>query len=129
MANTAYLDRAADVRFSYFAANGFPAARFSAEHVGPVISRDDVSYRRELRLLEEFVVDLRMAGLSDDGVRFEIENTFREITGGLVATVRSDGVWYDLRERRPRIPPPDLDSVQRRVPRTDGFHPLAARRT
>lgn len=127
MANTAYLDRAADARFLFFAEHGFSAPKFAAERVGPVIARDEIAYRKELRLAEEFTVDVRLLGLSRDGTRFRIENAFRNSAGELVATVRSDGVWFDLERRRPRRPPPELDAVQRAMPRAESFAELPDR--
>jgi acyl-CoA thioester hydrolase len=128
MANTAFLDRAADTRFLFFSENGFPGTRFAAEHLGPVIVRDDLVYRKELRFLDEFTVDLRSVGLSTDGVRFELQNTFRNTDGEVAATVTSEGVWFDLDSRRPRPPPVSLDEVQRRIPRDSSFKELPARR-
>jgi len=127
MANTAFLDHAADARFLFFAANGFPVSRFSLERIGPVIVHDELSYRRELRLLEEFTVDLELFGLSAEGTRFELGNTFRLANDEVVATVRSVGLWFDLEKRRPRPPPPELDEVQRKMPRGDGFREIPSR--
>ena len=127
MANIAYLTRSADTRFLFFFENGFPNSRFSTEHIGPVILRDELVYRKELRLLQEFSVDLQMAGLSSDGGRFRIQNTFRNSDGEVTAIVNSEGVWFDLMNRRPRAPPPDLDAVQRAMPRGDLFTELPNR--
>jgi acyl-CoA thioester hydrolase len=126
MANTAFLDRAADARVQFFAHHGFSVARFASERVGPVILRDELTYRKELRLLDEFSVDLELFGLSPDGTRFALGNTFR-IGEEVVAVVRSEGLWFDLDARRPRTPPPDLDSIQRKMPRGDGFKEIPAR--
>jgi len=129
MANTAFLDRAADTRFEFFAEHGFSAGRFIAEHVGPVIVRDEILYRKELRLLEEFTVDLEVLGLSSDGTRFELGNTFHDLAGELVASVASEGTWFDLDRRRPRAPPVDLDAVQRKMHRNERFKELSPRRS
>jgi len=128
MANTAFLDRAADTRLLFFAEHGFPAARFLAERIGPVIGREELVYRKELRLLDEFTVNLEMVGLSPDGVRFALSNTFLNGTGELAAVVTSEGVWFDLERRRPRPPPPELDAVQREMPRGEHFKEIPARR-
>jgi acyl-CoA thioester hydrolase len=127
LANRAILDRAADTRLSYFAAHGFPATRFATERIGPVIVRDELVYRKELRLLEAFTVDVRLLGLSSDGTRFELENTFRNASGEVTALVTSEGVWFDLDARRPRPPPADLDAVQRAMPRAASYRELPAR--
>jgi acyl-CoA thioester hydrolase len=128
MANTAYLDRAADTRFRFFAEHGFPAERFGAERIGPVIVRDEVTYRKELRLMEAFSVDLRLTGLSSDRGRFELTNTFHNSSGDLVAVVTSEGVWFDLSTRRPRPPPQDLASVQQEIPRGEEVREIRPRR-
>jgi acyl-CoA thioester hydrolase len=125
MGNTSYLDRAADTRMHYFAQNGFTVKRFAAERFGPVVVRDELVYRKELRLLEEFKVDLELAGLSQDGVRFMLRNTFRNAANEIAATVTSEGVWFDLERRRPRPPPADLNGLMRALRRADDFseHP------
>jgi len=127
MANTAFLDRAADTRVLFFADHGYPAARFASDHIGPVIVRDTLVYRKELRMLDEFTVDLESLGVSSDGTRFEICNTFRNQAGEVAAVVTSEGVWLDLDARRPRAPPPDLDRVQREAPRHPEFKEIPAR--
>jgi acyl-CoA thioesterase FadM len=99
----------------YFAHDGFTVERFAAEKFGLVVVRDELVYRKELRLLEEFTVDFQLAGLSADGVQFRVRNTFRNTADDVAATVTSEGVWFDLERRQPRLPPPDLDRVMRAV--------------
>jgi len=127
MANTAFLDRAADTRVMFFSEHGFPAPRFLAERIGPVILREELVYRKELRLLDEFTVDLETLGFSSDGTRFHVSNTFRNASGEVAAVVRSQGVWFDLDQRRPRPPLPELDAVQRQMDRGDGFSEIPPR--
>ena len=128
MANVAFLNRAADARIAYFARRGFPGTRFGSERIGPVIVRDELVYRKELRLGDEFTVDLRSIGISPDGVRFAIRNTFRGPSGDMVAIVTSEGVWFDLDARKPRAPPPELDAAQRSMPRAEEYSELPSRR-
>jgi acyl-CoA thioester hydrolase len=127
MDNTAILDRAADTRFLYFAHHGFPGHRFADERVGPVIVRDELVYRKELRLLDEFTVDLKVVGLSRDGVRFGLQNTFRNAHDEVTAIVTSEGVWFDVDQRKPRSPPAELDAVQRGMPRAEQFREIPSR--
>ena len=92
-----------------------------------MIVRDELVYRKELRLLDQFTVDLKVVGLSKDGVRFTLENTFRDVNGEVTAIVNSEGVWFDLDRRKPRSPPPELDAVQREMPRAERFREIPAR--
>lgn len=127
MANVAFLGRATDARFEYFHRSGFPARRFAVEGIGPVVVREEIFYRRELRLEDEFTVDLKVTGISADGVRFSLEHTFRDATGQVAAVVVAEGVWLDLESRRPRAPTAELDATQRALPRADSFRELPAR--
>jgi len=121
MANTAYLDRAADVRMLYFAKNGFPMAEFYRLRVGPVILRDELEYYREVGLLDEFRVTLEMAELSADGSRFVIQNTLLRPDGKLIARIRSKGGWLSLEERKLVAPPDALLRALQNCSRTEDF--------
>jgi acyl-CoA thioester hydrolase len=127
MSNAAFLHRAADTRFAFFASHGFAGDRFAANRLGPVIAKDQLVYRRELRLMEEYTVNLELVGLSSDGIRFHLRNTFRTDAGDLAAVVDSEGVWFDLDARRPRAPPGDLDALQRTAPRASDFGEIPSR--
>jgi len=77
--------------------------------------------------MDEFKVDFELAGLSQDGVRFRVRNTFRNRDGEISAVVTSDGVWFDLEHRKPRRPPSDLDSLMRTLQRTNDFEEIPSR--
>ena len=78
--------------------------------------------------MEEFRVDFESAGISQDGVRFRVRNTFRNALDEVVATVTSDGVWFDLERRRPRAPPSDLDSLMRDLKRSADYSEVPSRK-
>ncbi len=127
MGNSSYLDYASDTRMLFFSQIGFSPSRFASEKFGPVVTRDELSYRKELRLMDEFSVDFELVGISEDGMRFRIRNVFRNATSDVVASVTSEGVWFDLEARRPRDPPPDLDSVMRALRRADDYAEIPAK--
>jgi acyl-CoA thioester hydrolase len=83
--------------------------------------RDELVDRTESRLLDEFVVHPEIVGLSADGARFQVRNTFRTGAGEVAAIVTSSGFWFDLEKRRPRTPPPDLEVMFRQAPRGEDF--------
>jgi len=126
-ANSSYLDHASNTRMHFFSQNGFTVSRFASERFGLVVVRDELVYRKELRLMEDFRVDLEVAGLSQDGVRFRVRNTFRNATDEVSALVTSDGVWFDLESRKPRPPPKDLDKLMRALQHTHDFSEIATR--
>jgi acyl-CoA thioester hydrolase len=62
LANTAYLDLAADVRMAFFADHGFPPSEFRRLALGPVIRKDEVEYYREVGLHAQVNGHLRGTG-------------------------------------------------------------------
>jgi acyl-CoA thioester hydrolase len=124
MANTAYLDRAADVRMMYFAENGFTAADMLRMRIGPVIMKDEIEYYREVKLLQEIRVTLAIAGLAPDGSRFMLRNEFAHADGTRCAAITSTGGWLDLDVRKLIAPPEPLRAAMAALARTEGFREL-----
>ena len=121
LANTAYLDLAADVRMAFFAEHGFPPTEFRRLGIGPVVRRDEVEYFREVGLHERVTVTHAMAAMSPDGARFVLENEIWIAGGDRSARVRSTGGWLDLRARKLIAPPDALAAAMRLVPHTVDF--------
>jgi acyl-CoA thioester hydrolase len=124
MANTAYLDRAADVRMMYFAENGFTAEDMLRLKIGPVVLKDEIEYYREVKLLQEIRVSFACAGLAPDGSRFMIRNEFAHADGARCAVVNSTGGWLDLNARKLIAPPEPLKLAMEALSRVEGFREL-----
>jgi acyl-CoA thioester hydrolase len=129
MANTAYLDLAADVRLAFFSEHGFPPSEFRRLAVGPVMQKDELEYFREVGLHESVTVTYALLAMSADGARFVVENEIwlEGASGERAARVRSTGGWLDLRERRLVAPPAALRVAFERVPRAPEFRELPPR--
>jgi acyl-CoA thioester hydrolase len=127
LANTAYLDLAADVRMAFFAEHGFPPSEFRRIALGPVIRRDELEYFREVNLHDTVTVTYAALAMSADGARFVLENEIWLAEGKRAAVVRSTGGWLDLRGRRLVVPPAELLAVFRMVPRCAEFAELPSR--
>lgn len=124
MRNTAYLDKAADVRMMFFAEHGFPMSEFARLRIGPAIMKDEIEYYRETKLLEELRVTLALAGLADDGSRFRMRNDFYRADGKPVAKVTSAGGWLDLAARKLAPAPPAMLATLELLARTDDFETM-----
>jgi acyl-CoA thioester hydrolase len=127
MANTAYLDLAADVRMAFFAEHGFPPSEFRRLALGPVIRKEELEYFREVGLHDTVTVTHAALAMTADGARFVLENEVWSAKGERAATVRSTGGWLDLRARKLVAPPPALLAVLVQVPRAPGFIELPPR--
>jgi len=122
MRNAAYLGASEDCRMRFLAERGFTMDEFRARKLGPVVLEDRLLYKQELRLLEGFRVELALAGITRDGRRMKVRNTFhRDADGALVAVVDSVVMWLDLVARKPVAPPEPLRDAWFSLPRTSDF--------
>lgn len=128
LANTAYLDLAADVRMAFFAEHGFPPNEFGRLAIGPVMRKDEIEYFREVGLHDKVIVTYAALAMSPDGSRFKLENEIWSTAGERCATVRSTGGWLDLRARKLIPPPPLLLAALQQVPRAPDFVELPSAR-
>jgi len=121
MKNTAYLDKAADVRQMFLIENGFPVEEFLRLKIGPVVMKDEVEYFKEVGLQQEITVTYALAGQALDGSRFLLRHEIFRPDGKLSARVTSTGGWLNLAERKLVVPPPTLLSVMNSLEKTGDF--------
>jgi acyl-CoA thioester hydrolase len=122
--NTAYSEYAVDVRMAYLAEHGFPYEKMVEAGVGPILTREEIEYRRELMLGETVAVDFELLGLTADRTRFRFVHRFTKAGGKPAARIVVDVVWMDMRTRRVAPPPPALAEALASVPRADGWAEL-----
>lgn len=124
-ANTAYSEYGTDVRVGFLAANGWTYEDFAKALVGPVITREEIDYLRELRMGDEVTVDFTMLGLSKDEARFKLAHEFtRGRDGKVCARIVIAGGWMDLRTRRLGPPPERLAAIFRTLERGQSWEEL-----
>jgi acyl-CoA thioester hydrolase len=125
MRNAAYLGASEDCRMHFLAAQGFGLDRLRERNIGPVVVEDRLTYKKELRLLEPFRVELALAGITSDARRMKVRNSFyRAADNAPVAQVESVVLWFDLATRKPTTPPDDLKAAWLSLTHTDDFSPL-----
>ena len=122
MRNAAFLGASEDCRMQYLAGRGFTMQEFRVRKIGPVVLEDRLVYKKELKLLEEFHVNLELAAITRDGRRMKVRNTFtRDSDNAVCALVESVILWLDLVARAPVIPPDDLKDCWLSLARTSDF--------
>lgn len=121
MKNTAYLDKAADVRQMFLIEHGFPMEEFLRLRIGPVVMKDEVEYYNEVGLQQQITVTYALAGQAPDGSRFLLRHEIFRPDGKLSARVTSAGGWLNLAERKLMAPPPALLSAMNALEKTSDF--------
>ena len=113
MKNTAYVECAMQVRLAFFAAHGFPFTEFEKQQFGPVIFREEMTYFKEIHMLETIRTTFHCSKLSDDAGRFTVVNMIFKAGDVKAAEMISDGAWFDLRTRKLITPPAKLYELMR----------------
>jgi len=124
MRNTAFLDKAGDVRMLFLSENGFSMGEFKRQNIGPVVMKDDIAYFKEVMLLESITVTLGLAGMSEDGSRWLLRSDIYRGDGKLAARITSAGGWLDLVARKLIVPPTALLAAWQILEKTEDFAEL-----
>ncbi|HMB22862.1 MAG: acyl-CoA thioesterase [Chloroflexota bacterium] len=122
--NAAYIDAAGDMRYQFFAENGFPPERFEQLGVGVVYTKITSEFLREVLLGETVTVTFALAGLSPLGVRWKVHHDFLKSNGKKAVSMDMEGMLLDLSTRKPVQPNEELLRVFQLIPRRDGFEVL-----
>lgn len=120
----AYVDAAGDLRYQFFAENGFPPGRFEQLGIGPVYTRITSSFLREVLLGESVTVTFALSGLSPQGMSWNVHHDIFKSNGKKAVSMDMEGTILDLAARRPVAPIPALLQVFQSIPRTDDFEVL-----
>jgi acyl-CoA thioester hydrolase len=123
--NTLYSEYCIETRMAYLTKHGFGYEQFAAHALGPVILREEIDYRRELRVGERVGVDFWQLGLSPDFAKFKLAHDLYKENGKQAARVVLFGGWMDLRSRKLVVPPELLARAMVHVPRGEPAEELA----
>jgi acyl-CoA thioester hydrolase len=120
----AYVDAAGDMRYQFFAENGFPPERFEQLGIGPVYTKITTRFLREVLLGETVTITFALSGLSPQGMIWNVHHEVLKSNGKLAVGIDMEGTILDLSARRPVPPIPELLQVFQSIPRTDDFEVL-----
>jgi acyl-CoA thioester hydrolase len=121
--NTVFSEFATHTRFRLLESHGFDQASFQRLRFGPVMLREEIRYRRELTFGDEVAVNVMIAGLSDDGSQWRVQQEVAR-SGKQAAVLTIDGAWIHLDDRKLMAPSEDLLLILRSLPRVDSFEVL-----
>ena len=88
---------------------------------GPIVLKDEIEYRAEVRLGDELTITNELAGMNEEGSRFVFRNRFVRADGKLAASVSSVVIFLDLSTRKKIAPPEKLLSAILSMSRSDDY--------
>lgn len=124
MSNSAYLAYAVQSRFAYFNSVGIPPREFELRGVGLAAVSETITYKQELKFLDEFCVDLLCGGINAKRSRFLFANHFIGADRKMYAELQTQIVMFDQRARKALPAPKEIDAAIAALPKTVDFKTL-----
>ena len=124
----AYIDAAGDLRYGFFAENGFPPERFVQLGIGPIYTDIHARFLREVLMGETIGITYSLSGLSPQGARWKVHHDFLKANGKKAVTLDLEGAILDLSTRKPVPPIPELSGTFNLIPRSPDFEMLSETR-
>jgi acyl-CoA thioester hydrolase len=122
--NTIFSEYATHTRFRLLESHGFSQAKFESLRFGPVMFREEIRYRREVRFGDAAVVNVLFAGLAPDGSQWKVVQEVTRSDDRQAAVLTIEGAWIHLDSRKLVAPPPELLALLQVLPRTRDFQEL-----
>jgi acyl-CoA thioester hydrolase len=119
-----YVEAVGDMRYEFFAENGFPPERFEQLGIGPVYTKITTRFLREVLLGETVTVTFALSGLSPIGMFWNVHHDVFKSSGKKAVSIDMEGTILDLTARKPVAPIPGLLQVFQMIPRTNDFEVL-----
>jgi acyl-CoA thioester hydrolase len=119
--HSVFYDLCAQQRMEALTSMGITLRTMQEQHYGPIIFREECTFRREIKLDDDVSIDLRIRYLSKDHSRFSFAHVFTKADGTYCATLIVEGAWMDTRSRKLTAPPAVASEAMDHLPRTEDF--------
>ncbi len=98
--HSVYYDFGAQHRIDILAQHGLTLEVMQAQHIGPVLFREECLFKREIHLGDIITITTSLAKMRADGSRFCIQHAFNNEQQQRCALLTIDGAWMDTKLRR-----------------------------
>jgi acyl-CoA thioester hydrolase len=119
-----YIDAAGEIRYEFFAENGFPPERFEQLGIGPVYTKITIQFLREVLLGETVTVTFTLTGLSSQGMFWRAHHDIVKSNGKKAVVMDVEGTILDLTTRKPVPSSEELMRVFQLIPHSEDFEIL-----
>ncbi|SHG83703.1 acyl-CoA thioester hydrolase [Flavobacterium fluvii] len=105
--HSAYYDFGAQHRVEILTQLGLTLRVMQAQHIGPVLFREECVFKREINLSDIIIMETKMAKMNADASRWSIVHEFYR-DDALCAVITVDGAWMDTKLRKLATPTPQI---------------------
>jgi acyl-CoA thioester hydrolase len=119
--HSAYYDWGAYCRIEFLYRHGLGSDVMEQIHFGPILFREECIFRKEIRMGDNLLIDLKLSRCRKDTSRWSIRHEITKNDGILCALLTVDGAWMDTTKRKLGAPPEIVNEVFHNMPRTGDF--------
>jgi acyl-CoA thioester hydrolase len=120
--HSAYYDFGAYCRVCFLEDAGFTTAVMMQHSVGPVLFREECSFRKEIHFGDDISIDLQLEKSTPNFSRWTMKHRIFRNQEILCATIIIEGAWMDTRIRKlAAIPETFSSAIMNTIPKTDNF--------
>lgn len=98
--HSAYLDYGAMARTMMFATLGVTTETFKEHKIGPILFREEVFFKKEIKLEDKITIDVEVVKVSSNRQRWSMRHHIVKEDGTLAAIINIDGAWMDNIKRK-----------------------------
>jgi acyl-CoA thioester hydrolase len=121
LANSAYQNFMSHTRMAFLMSHGFTQKELTKYNIGPIVFFEHIYYFKELLPEDSVEVDLKLKGLSEDGMFFSFEHDFYNTKEQNCARCEMMGAWIDMKSRNLTSLPEHLLLPLEKLSKTDDF--------
>jgi acyl-CoA thioester hydrolase len=119
--HSVYYDYGAMVRVAFLSSMGLTSKKMEELNIGPVLFREEIIFKREIRLEDEVTIDVVLSKSTHDHSRWSLRHHFVKADGTLAAVLTIDGAWIDLEKRKLAKPGKFIQEVFEAFPKAEDF--------
>lgn len=119
--HSVYYDFGATSRLDFFHDQGLTYELMLAEHIGPILFREEAIFKREVRPGDKLFINILVTKLRPDYSRFSFRHDITRHDGTVCAIMNVDGAWIDTQRRKLTVPPEAVVKTIENAPKSDDF--------
>ena len=116
-----YYDFGAFCRMVYLTENGISTALLTENNIGPILLKEDCTFRRELKFEDKVSINLKISWYSKNGARWGMQHQIFKNDDILSATINIEGALMDTQLRKLTAPPEPVISLFENTQKTVDF--------
>ena len=121
LANSAYQNYMSHTRMGFLIECGFSQKELYKLGIGPIVFYEHIYYFKEFLAEDTVLVDLKLKGISEDGMFFSFEHDFYNSKGDNCARCEMMGSWIDMKTRQLTALPSHLLKPMEGLEKTEDF--------